>query len=346
VPSEISVRAIEEAINTYNDTVDALICFGHVLTWDDKSKTCRAGSAYALGRRLDTSSTNVILKNDTVTPDLVAVITPKYGIVGEAKPSFHGTVKERKDDLNQLMKYDDDLTGWLTTGGKIEKSDVVLLVHYTRKGDSQDILDAATKGGEFKMSRNFAAVSFSRTTQVQEYMSLEHFWGQFSDASLQKRLRPLPVPLEKVRPLNPALMYDDPPPMPLLIQLTWDHVLNRLIPPEAFLSGKHGFEIKCSAQQVRNLLAETCGPPKSDARQPQIPRTDWVKQMFEMLIKMKLAKREKEPDEYTVFYHKKKLAFFVEKYVKIVNAKKKRIGRPRVKHRARVMRNHPEFPGF
>jgi hypothetical protein len=68
--------------------------------------------------------------------------------------------------------------------------------------------------------------------------------------------------------------------------------------------------------------------------------------MFEMLIKMKLAKREKEPDEYTVFYHKKKLAFFVEKYVKIVSAKRRRIGRPRGGRRARAIRNHPELPGF
>jgi Holliday junction resolvase len=346
VPVEISVRAMDEAINTYNDTVDALICFGHMLTWNDSSRAYRAGSAYALGRRLDTSSANAIAKNGTVTPDLIAVVTPKYGIVGEAKPSFHGTVKEREDDLKQLMKYDDDLIGWPITGEKIEKSDVVLLVHYSRKGDAQDILGAATKDGKFNISRNFAAISFGRMTQAQEFMSLELFWGQLSDGSLQKRLRPLLVPLEKVRPLNPALMYDDPPPLPLLIQLAWDHVLNRLIPQEAFLSGKRGFEIKCSVQQVRDLLSETCGPPKSDARQPQIPRIDWVKQMFEMLVKMKLAEREKEPDTYKVFYHKKKLAFFVEKYVKIVTAKRHRIGRPRGKHRARVIRNHPELPGF
>lgn len=346
MPSEITVRSMEEAINTYNDTVDALICFGHVLTWDDSSKAYRAGCVYALGRRLDTSSANVVVKNGTVTPDLIAVINPKYGIVGEAKPSFHGTVKERQDDLKQLMKYDDDLIGWPITGEKIEKSDVVLLVHYTRKGDTRDILEAAIKGGQFRVTRNFAAISFGRTPQVDEYMSLEHFWGQLSDSGLQKRLRPLPVPLEPVRPLNPALMYDDPPPLPLLIQLTWDHVLNRLIPEEAFQSGKRGFEIKCSAQQVRDLLAETCGPSKSDARQPQIPRIDWVKQMFDMLVKMKLAERVKESDEYKIFYHKKKLSFFVEKYVKIVNAKRKRIGRPRGRHRARAVRNHPELPGL
>src|SRR3970040_1725122 len=99
MPSETSVRAVDDAINTYNDTVDALICFGHVLVWDDSSKAYRQGSSYALGRRLDTSSTNAVVKDGTVPPDLIAVVTPKYGIVGEAKPSFHGSVKEREDDL-------------------------------------------------------------------------------------------------------------------------------------------------------------------------------------------------------------------------------------------------------
>lgn len=341
MPSEISVRSVDEAINTYNDTVAALICFGHILTWDDSSKAYRPGSVYALGRRLETSSANKIAKNSTVTPDLIAVVTPKYGIVGEAKPSFHGTVKEREDDLNQLMKYDDELTGWPTTDETIEKSDVVLLVHYSRKGDARDVLEAATKGGQFRVSRNFAAISFSRMAQVQEYMSLEHFWGQFSDSGLQKRLRPLFVPLEPVQPLNPALMYDDPPPLPLLIQLTWDHVLNRLIPEDAFQSGKRGFEIKCSIQQVRDMLAEACGPRKTDARQPQIPRMEWVKQMFEALVKMKLAERGKAPDEFKVFYTKKKLAFFVEKFVKLKSTKKRPVGRPR--GRGRRIKDHPEL---
>jgi len=251
MPVELSSKSVDEDINTYNDTVDALICFGHILTWNDSAKAYRKGSIYALGRRLDTSSANAIVKNGTVTPDLIAVVSPQYGIVGEAKPSFHGTVEERKDDLKQLMKYDDDLVGWPIVGEKIERSDVALLVHYSRKGDAREILDAATQEKQFRITRNFAAITFCRMTQVQEFMSLEHFWGQFSDGGLQKRLRPLFVPLEPVRPLNPTLMYDDPPPLPLLIQLTWDHVLNRLIPEEAFQSGRRGFEIRCSSQQVR-----------------------------------------------------------------------------------------------
>ncbi len=343
MPSEINARALDEAINTYNDTVDALICFGHILTWDDEKRAYRLDNPYALGRRLETSPENAIAPESTITPDLIAVVTPKYGIVGEAKPSFHGTVEDRKDDLRQLMKYDDDLTGWPTVGEKIERSDVVLLVHHSRKGDSQDILEAATKSGRFRTTRSFAAVSFGRMTQIQEYMSLEHFWGQFSDNEVQKRLRPLLVPLEKVRPLNPSMMYDDLPPLPLLIQLTWDHVLNRLVPEDEFQSGKRGFEIKCSVQQVRDMLAESCGPRRTDSRQPPIPKIDWVKQMFELLVKMKLAVREKDGlDEYKIIYHRKKLAFFIEKYVKILSTKKPRIGRRRA--RRRIIRDHPELP--
>jgi hypothetical protein len=343
MPSEPGVRALDEAINTYCDTVDALICFGHILTWEDSLKAYRPGSMFALGRRLETSAANRIVPSTPVTPDLIAVITPTSGIVGEAKPSFHGTVQEREDDLDQLMKYDDDLTGWPTAGEKVEKSDVVLLVHYSRKGDTQDVLEAAASSGRFRTTRCFAVVSFCHVKQVDEYMSLEHFWGGFSDREIQKRLRPLLVPLEPVRPLNPAMMYDDPPPPPWLLHLAWDHVFTRLIPEEEFQSGRGAFQIKCSVQRARDMLAEACGPPRIDSRQPQIPRMEWVKQMFDLLVKMKLAVREKSsPDEYKVLYRKRKLPFFVEHCVKVMSMKTRPVGRPR--GRRRVTKDHPELP--
>jgi hypothetical protein len=343
MPNETTARAVDEAINTYNDTVAALVCFGHVLTWDDDAKAKRAGSDFALGRKMDTSTENAVAPSTTVTPDLIAVVTPEYGIVGEAKPSFHGTVEDRADDLRQLMKYDDNLVGWQTPNERIAKADVVLLVHYSRKGDTQDVLEAATKDDRYRLARNFAAITFTRMPQVQEFMSLEHFWGRLSDPAIQKRLRPLPVPLEKVWPLYPAKMYDDPPPPPLLIQLAWDHVFNQLVSEEEYQSGKRGFEIRCSVEKVRDMLAETCGPPRTGSRQPQIPQMDWVKQMFELLVKMKLAAREKsKPSEYRVFYRRKKIDFFVDRYVKVTTKKKRPVGRPLGGRR--LVRDHPELP--
>ncbi len=343
MPDSKTQRSLGEAINTYNDTVDALICLGHVLTWDDNTGAYRPNAVFALGRRVDTSEANRVVPKSVVTPDLITVIAPNYGLLAEAKPSFHGTVAEREDDLRQVMKYDDDLIGWPTPNEKIANTDVVLLVHYSRKGDAQDILEGATQSGAFRMSRNFSAMSFTRSTQVQEFMSLEHFWGKLTEAAIQRRFRPLLVPLERVRPLYPAMMYDDPPPPPLLMQLAWDNVFNRLISIEDYQSAKRVFEIQCSVEQVRDLLAEACGPPRIDSRQPQIPRMDWVKEMFDLLTKMELAKPlGRNTSEYKVFYRKKKLAYFVDKYLKITAVRKSR-GRPKSAARMRI-KDHPELP--
>lgn len=343
MPSETSARALDEAINTYSDTVHALNCFGHILVWDDKANTHRPGCTFILGPRVQTSSGNKIAPGTTVTPDLMAVVTSGYGIVAEAKLSFHGSVRDRQDDLNQLMKYDDDLVGWPTPTERIDKSDTALLVHYSRKGDSRDVLEAATNGGKFRTARNFAAVCFTRITQTQEYMALEHFWGAFSDDGIQKRLRPCMVPLEAVLPFCPAKMYDAPPPLPLLTQLAWDHVFNRLVREEAFQSGKRALEIKCSVQEVRDRLAEACGPPRACLRQPEIPQLDWVKAMFEFLVTAKLAVRAKgSADQYTVLYRRKKLAFFVKKYAKSIS--RKPVGTGRRGSRRRAPRDYPELP--
>jgi hypothetical protein len=335
---------LDEAISTYIDTVHALNCFGHILVWDDKAKTRRPGCAFVLGPRVQTSPANKIAPNTTVTPDLMAVATSAYGIVAEAKLSFRGSVRDRQDDLNQLMKYDEDLLGWPTPTQRVEKSDLALLVHYSRKGDSRDILEAAKNGGHFRTARSFAAVCFTRLTQTQqEYMALEHFWGAFSDGGIQKRLRPLLVPLEAVLPFCPAKMYDAPPPLPLLIQLAWDHVFNRLVPEEAFQSGKRALEINCSVQEVRDWLAEACGPPRAYPRQPEIPQLDWVKEMFDFLVRAKLAVRAKGcADQYTVLYRRKKLAFFVEKYAR--SRSKKSAGMRRRGSGQRAPRDHPELP--
>src|SRR6187431_1907128 len=101
MPPTDASQAVYEAIDTYNDTVTALLCLGHVLIWDAATSAVRPGSAFRVGRRMDTSAKKRIAASATVTPDLLAVVRPDYGIVGEAKLSFHGTPEERERDLKQ-----------------------------------------------------------------------------------------------------------------------------------------------------------------------------------------------------------------------------------------------------
>ncbi|MDD5707697.1 MAG: hypothetical protein PHR35_17390 [Kiritimatiellae bacterium] len=310
------VKSMRQQIDTYNDTVDAIICLGHALIWDDGSKTFKKGAGYRLGRRMDTSQHNSVSPNTQVTPDLVVVVTNDYGVIAEAKPSFHGSVGSRQAELKQLMKYDDDLCGWMAPKECVATADIVLMVHYSRKGDTIDILDEAVRTGQLKTSKRLAAVSFARTPQVQEFISLEHFWGSWSDSVIQHRLRPLPVPLERVRPFCTLQLYDSEPPLPLLLQLTWDHVFSRMVPEEKFQDPtSRQFEVVCDVGMVRDQLAETCGQQRSEKRQPEIPRRDWVKKMFDLLVKKRLAEKLNDGDDkYKVFYSRKPdaLEYFIK----------------------------------
>lgn len=336
--------SVRKKIDSYQDTVTALICFGHVLTWDDKGKCRKSNTHVAFGRLMNPSTSNKIQSKEPVTPDLVAVCSNDHGIIGEAKITLHGTVDERQGDIRQLVKYDDDLTGWPTKDGKLKSHDIVLLVHYSRKGDTQDLIEEAVKQKQLNLQRKFSAVCFTRAPQADEHFSLEHFYGEMSDQGLQKRMRPLFVPLEKVRPLNPATLYDAAPEPPLLLQLAWDHVFSQLVSEEDYLTlRKQPFEIDCSVDQTRDMLAKACGPAPIDKRDPPIPCRDWVKKMFDLLVKMKLAKcLDKDADKYKVFYRRKALPldYFIDKYLSIAKKKPKVVRATGVRGR-KGSRDHP-----
>ncbi|MCI0641368.1 MAG: hypothetical protein L0Y58_15780 [Verrucomicrobia subdivision 3 bacterium] len=179
-------------------TVDALIVLGHVLIWDDHTKKQRPGSRFSLGRRFSCSSANRIQPNGDATPDLATTISVNYGIVVEAKISWHTSEFDVDEDLKQLMKYDDDLLGWHTKTKRVGKSDVVVLSHHTRKGDVLRILEKALNDEKLVMQRGLSAITFVRFSQADgEFMAFELSYGVLDEGTFQRRfLGPLTVPLE------------------------------------------------------------------------------------------------------------------------------------------------------
>lgn len=344
---KVEYDKVYRAIDSYQDTVHGLVCFAHVLTWDDRKKCFKPESRRCFGRSMTPSENNRVQSKDAVTPDLVVVCTQADGVVGEAKISFHGTVDDCHAELRQLVKYDDDLKGWPTSDGTIKSHDLVLLVHYSRKGEAKTILDAAKDAGILKLHRKFSAVCFSRMAQAAESLSLEHFYGEMTDKKLRDRMQPLFVPLEKVRPLNPASLYDAEPEPAFMLYLTWDLVFSQLVNQEDFTSlGKKVFEIECTIDQVRGLLAQACAPKAVDELDPPIPKRDWVRKTFDYLIRMKLAKcLDPDNGRYQVNYRRKAspLKYFIERYVSITKVKPKL--RVSLAAKGRRRKGRPDHPG-
>jgi hypothetical protein len=345
------IRQVRQDIDNYNSTVDALVLFGHVLVWDDGKKAFRRGSSFSIGRRFKCSSTNGIHPDGEVTPDLAVVATSDYGILAEAKISFQGTPDSRRDDLRQLMKYDDDLSGWPTTSRKIARNDLVLLPHYTREGDVKILLEKASEEGKFVIQRKFAAISFVRFQQAGgEYMAFHIFYGSLSDSHLQERFKPLSVPFEKVRPLYSYKIYDVEPPLPLILTILWDQVLSDLVGIEKYKLGlKAQIDVECTVDQIVDYFSKAFAPTQGDPLDPKLPKRIWIKRALDFLAECKLAKSsDPNADQFVIQYRRKSstLEYFIKRYAKWQSKQTRKRGRPALpgKRRSRRDRDHPSLP--
>jgi hypothetical protein len=70
---------------------------------------------YKIAPKFQTSASNRVSKNNEVTPDLTGQ-TETMSIIGEVKKGFPDNQEYWDDDIKQLEKYDDVLTGWPSRG--------------------------------------------------------------------------------------------------------------------------------------------------------------------------------------------------------------------------------------
>ena len=126
---EDAIKRIEEKVDDYNQTLEALVGFSHVLRWDDQKEDFKPNSYRFIARRMDTSEVIRIVPKIVVTPDLVIQLDENYGIVSEVKKSFPRDKELWIGNFNQIQKYDDDLKGWKTSTEKIKNIDIILLTH-------------------------------------------------------------------------------------------------------------------------------------------------------------------------------------------------------------------------
>lgn len=122
----IDIDRIRDEINNYEATVAALQAFIDFVARQDERDM--AHTPHSLGRKMNTSPTNVIQPNTEITPDAVVQRSDELGYVLEAKASLPRDQDAWQSDIDQLRKYDDHLTGWWTPTELIHESDVVSLI--------------------------------------------------------------------------------------------------------------------------------------------------------------------------------------------------------------------------
>src|SRR5258708_24272053 len=252
---------------------------------------------------MTTSSENRISPSNAVTPDCVVQFQEASGIVAEAKLGLPKNDGVWDDDIKQLEKYDDDLTGWWTKSEKIPSHDLVALVPLARAVKFGDRLRRGMSEEKWTVERKLAIVGFFKTSGVKDFLSLKKELGTLSLADLDERLREsrqIPIAL-LITIYNDCKFVDHMPPLPYTLQIMWDHLFARYAGDQS--NGETGTvpSLEVSVEQVTKDLQEYFGFKSNGARSPEIPRTSWVRRALDTLVSAKLAAKSRE-GEYTVQY--------------------------------------------
>lgn len=304
---EEAVKKILEKVDNYNQTLEALVGFSHVLRWNDEKEEFKPNSYSFIARRMTTSDENRISPEIEVTPDLIVQLDENYGIISEVKKSFPKDKELWITKFVQIQKYDDELTGWKTSTEKITNFDITLLTHYKIKVDISDYLIEKVSNETLVFNRKFSAVAFHRTQEANVFLNFEKFYGNLSDPVINERLRRIiGIPLNKIIPLSNIKFYDDKPELSYTMEILWNKIFSQYPKMEEFMESGGikiiNIEVNIDelTQKLREQFTDYFG---GDPRQPELPKTRWVREALEMLEKLNYAKKSDNNDkEYTVKY--------------------------------------------
>lgn len=316
VDSEAARKSIRNQVDSYKDTLWAVLALIHELCWDDKARKTVADAVHLHGKAQLADGNPA-----AVTPD-IALIVDGQGVVAEVKLSFSEQI--RKDAVDQLMKYDRVASTWLAKDGLCAGGAVctILLTHNSRKVDAEDYLKAHK---DFSPINPFAIVASAHVSQADEYISLERRYGTLvpktKDAKLRKTVS---VKLDHIiNRYGNIHFYDADPPLAHLLLVMWDVLFPSLLSEESFArtdgeaeEKKHP-EIKTTAGTLVDKLRGGFSMRLLEPSLPGKPETRQVTEALDRLVQFGLAKKGKQ-DHYVISYRKLRggtLEYFSRKLV-------------------------------
>jgi hypothetical protein len=281
------VKKEQGRIDDYLGSVRGLHAFAESACFDDAARQRVDGSRYCIPR-----SMNTVAPGPTLTPDGVVQPRPDYGIITEMKKHYPDGVDEY---IDQVKKYDQDLIGWWTKGECLTPHDLVLLTHMFSLTNATDAYENwKTAGNQF--TRPFAIVEYGYVESLpQRYFMLRRMAGALSDKKHDEALRQgkmLPDGLI-VELFARCKLYDAKPPLIHMVVLLYMETMNLFVPREEFeATGRLRKTVTVTVAEVREKMEEQFCRHTEGARQPRLPKKEWVQEALEALQDMELAKRE------------------------------------------------------
>ncbi len=316
-----AVKSIQEKIDNYSQTIIAIVGFMNFYRYDSKKEPIKLFQ----GRRLVPSTSD---GDEYVTPDIGILLPGNSGVLGEVKHTFPRNTEHWQNIFDQLLKYDDNLREWPNEDGTVTKQDVVLLTHQSRARAVKNYYRTKQAKGEIEFTNQFSIVEYNRTTERQEFFFFRIEEGQLDDETVNHKLQDgVQVPMS-VFLINYATikLYDDKPELPYLMHLIWTNVvLDRASEDERYsrLAKNRKLDVQFNIDEIIEVLRTSFSfmslNTENSDRQPQIPKTAWVKEACYKFVEWNEAKWGDDQRTIIIFHCHKKysdiLKFFIEKYV-------------------------------
>jgi len=311
-------RSLEVAGDNYKNTVLALRAFANELLFDDTTRAPLANGSVHCGRKFKTSAKNKRSKLVNVTPDLTVILPGDMAVIAEAKLGFHSDEKLfaiRVDQtIEQIEKYDDDLSGWPRSTKSRDQSsdhDLAVLINFEDARKAARELQVRRDKGTFAVSRKLAVVSIARIGRSEgEWPTLTLEAGELSDEHKTQKLQDRVVIRPGVLARSPYVglveFCDEEPPLPVMMDLVHKAIVTNLTPEE-----QEEYNIEGQVSK-RILAAELCrwlskyAFKKSDRHDPRIPRPKWVSEALAELIAIGWAEHMPGKPKSVVYHHRKR----------------------------------------
>lgn len=285
---ELIIQGLKNKIDDYLNTVYAII--GFLNTYKFEMEKLNKDIVLFQGRKLWLDESH----ESFVTPDFGLTINEVNGLVGEVKYSFPSDKKLWIDTFTQIKKYEQIINGWPTSAGKISEFDIVLLVQQSR---SRSVIDYYLKKlpAKDKINKTFAILEFNRASQGKEYFHFRIEHGTLSDKQVSKKfMEGLYVPYDiYITKYSTIKLYDSEPPLPLLLQLIYDCVIDQLKSEGKFkkMTKKTKQVVTINSHHLTKTLKEVYSFKRLQSEvhqngQPEFPKHEWIKNALDKIFEM------------------------------------------------------------
>jgi len=294
------LSAVKRRYDTYERTVQAIVCLRSALCWDDQTRDYPEECKFASGRRMTP------IDSDDLTPDIVVQFGPEHGLVGEIKLTASSDTDFGNAEA-QVRAYDQDLRGWWTEDESVSRHQVACIVDEAHVGPAMRWFHACPD-----FQRPFLLLSGALIRNADEFFAFELRIGRFAEERLNAKFDPNTlIPLERVWAIDEKKYCDDRPSCPeYTMVVLWYYYFPTLREAETRTISRDGAQVhqlRVDVGKACDFLRQAfsvCGCAPVEPRQPSVPRKDWIREALAHFVAIDRAdKDESQSEVYWVSYN-------------------------------------------